>query len=57
MSRYIKKGMDKLPTVLGAGILGVAVTGLAAATFGVALPLAGEVIAAGVAMAASARYA
>jgi len=57
MSRKIREGMDKMPTVLGAGILGVAVAGLTAASFGIALPIAGEIIAAGVAMAASVRYA
>jgi hypothetical protein len=57
MSRYIKKGVDKLPTVLGAGILGVAFVGLIAASAGIALPIAGEVASAFVAMAAATRYA
>lgn len=57
MSAYIRRGARKLPTMLGGGILGVAFIGLIAASAGLALPLAGEVISAAVGMAVASRFA
>lgn len=57
MSAYIKIGARKLPTVLGGGILGIAMAGIIAMTAGLALPLAGEIISAAVGMAVASRYA
>ena len=53
----IRKGVDKMPTVLGAGILGVAFVGLVAASAGMALTVGGELVSAIVAMAVAGRYA
>ena len=53
----VRNGVNKLPTVLGAGILGVAVAGLAAASVGMALTMGGEVVSAMIAMVAAGRYA
>jgi hypothetical protein len=53
----VKVLFDKLPTMLGAGILGVSLIGLGAAAIGVAFPLAAELLAAGAGMAIGSRYA
>lgn len=57
MSRYVRIGARKLPTVLGGGILGVAAIGLIMATAGLTLPLAGELASAAVGMIVAGRYA
>lgn len=57
MARMVKIGARKLPTILGGGILGVVFVGLALATFGLALPLAGELISAAFGMAVASRFA
>ena len=57
MPNFIRKGVDKAPTVLGAGILGVAIVGIVAATAGVAMPVAAELASAAVAMVAAGKYA
>lgn len=57
MSTYIRRGAKKLPTVLGGGILGVALVGVAAMSAGLALPLMGEILSAAVGMAVASRFA
>lgn len=56
MSRIVRIGARKLPTILGAGILGVALFGLAAASLGFSLSLLGEVVSAAAGMAIGGKY-
>ena len=56
MSRIIKIGARKLPTMLGAGILGVSIVGLTAAAFGATMTIGIELVSAAVGMALGGRY-
>jgi hypothetical protein len=57
MSHIVRTGANKLPTILGGGILGVAGIGLGLGLIGVPLTLAVEGISALVGMAVASRYA
>lgn len=57
MSKFVQVSAQKLPTMLGAGILSVSLVGLAAGLFGVTLTVAFEVTTAVVGMVLSSRYA
>ncbi|MGY2732818.1 hypothetical protein [Sphingomonas sp. UYP23] len=56
MSNLVRLGVQKLPTMLGVGILSVSVVGLAAASLGLSLTLGAEIISAAAGMALGSRY-
>jgi hypothetical protein len=57
MSHIVKVGADKLPTILGGGILGVAGIGLGFGIIGIPLTVAMEGVSALVGMAVASRFA
>lgn len=56
MSKLVRSGARKLPTMLGGGILGVAAVSLALATAGISLPLSGELLSAFIGAVIASRY-
>jgi hypothetical protein len=57
MSHIVKMGADRLPTILGGGILGIVAVGLPLGLAGVSLTLIGQGLSAAAGMVVASRYA